>query len=189
MTYVNLQGDLDQKYQVGFHLSDKPKRQNQKASWPESREDNLQRLKEAGMPMERGIPKCNRCDGKPSWKIHCACHTFLTMFQSLVIPLVPVPRSLRAILIGLRLNASIARRWVIEPVTVLLLVRIDLPVETASKFPIAQIFKAPGLRVGSQSGHSAAECTEPRSAEGVECRKCNESELRIMLLSSIAPDR
>jgi predicted SprT family Zn-dependent metalloprotease len=26
-----------------------------------------------------------------------------------------------------------------------------------------------------QSGHSSKECTEPRSAEGVECKKCNES--------------
>ena len=25
-----------------------------------------------------------------------------------------------------------------------------------------------------QSGHSAAECIEPRSAEGVECKKCSE---------------
>ena len=65
-TYVNLQGELDQKYQVGFHLSDKPKRKTQKASWPETLEDNLNRLKEAGLPFERGIPKCNRCNGQIS---------------------------------------------------------------------------------------------------------------------------
>ena len=63
-TYVNLQGELDQKYQVGFHLSPNPKRQTQKASWPESPEDNTERLKKAGMPMERGIPKCTRCNRK-----------------------------------------------------------------------------------------------------------------------------
>ena len=28
-----------------------------------------------------------------------------------------------------------------------------------------------------KSGHTAAECEEPRSAEGVECKKCNESML------------
>lgn len=26
-----------------------------------------------------------------------------------------------------------------------------------------------------QEGHNAKECPEPRSAEGVECRKCNET--------------
>jgi hypothetical protein len=26
-----------------------------------------------------------------------------------------------------------------------------------------------------QEGHTAKECPEPRSAEGVECRKCNET--------------
>lgn len=36
-------------------------------------------------------------------------------------------------------------------------------------------FTANPLITFRQSGHQAAECTEPRSAEGVECRKCNES--------------
>jgi hypothetical protein len=43
-----------------------------------------------------------------------------------------------------------------------------------------------------QSGHSSKECTEPRSAEGVECKNCNESKspmcLRIwniILISSL----
>ena len=63
-TYVNLQGDLDKTYQVGFYFSDKPKRETQKAGWPENAEENLERLKNGGMPMDRGIPKCSRCDGK-----------------------------------------------------------------------------------------------------------------------------
>ena len=63
-TYVNLQGELDKTYKVGFHLSPKPKRETQKQGWPETPEENLRRLKDAGLPMERGIPKCSRCDGK-----------------------------------------------------------------------------------------------------------------------------
>lgn len=63
-TFVNLQGELDQKYQVGFHLSDKPRRKSQEEAWPSSKEENLERLKDAGLPMDRGIPKCTRCDGK-----------------------------------------------------------------------------------------------------------------------------
>jgi len=61
---VSLQGDLDKKYQVGFYLSSKPKRKIQTPGWPESSEVNFERLKDAGMPMERGIPKCMRCNGK-----------------------------------------------------------------------------------------------------------------------------
>ncbi len=61
---MSLQGDLDKKYQVGYYLSPKPKRNIQAAGWPESPEVNLERLKDAGVPMERGIPKCPRCNGK-----------------------------------------------------------------------------------------------------------------------------
>ena len=63
-TYVNLQGELDKTYRVGFHLSPKPKRETARPGWPANPEENLARLKDAGLPMERGIPKCQRCDGK-----------------------------------------------------------------------------------------------------------------------------
>lgn len=63
-TYVNLQGELDQTYKVGFHLSPHPKRETMKQGWPETPEENVERLKNAGLPMERGIPKCMRCDGE-----------------------------------------------------------------------------------------------------------------------------
>lgn len=36
------------------------------AGWPKDAEENLERLKDAGLPMDRGIPKCSRCDGKPT---------------------------------------------------------------------------------------------------------------------------
>lgn len=32
-----------------------------KERWPASPEENLKRLENAGLPMDRGIPKCNRC--------------------------------------------------------------------------------------------------------------------------------
>ena len=35
--------------------------------WPATPEENRERLKDAGMPMERGIPKCMRCDGRSSY--------------------------------------------------------------------------------------------------------------------------
>ena len=68
---MDLQGKLDCKYHVGFFFSDKPQRSTLKEAWPRSPEENLVRLKDAGIPVERGIPKCSNCDGMK--KIHiCA---------------------------------------------------------------------------------------------------------------------
>ena len=62
-TLINLQGKLDQKYKIGFFFSPNPRRRNLKACWPATPEENLERLKDAGQPYERGIPKCPRCNG------------------------------------------------------------------------------------------------------------------------------
>ncbi|KAG8529517.1 uncharacterized protein KY384_006154 [Bacidia gigantensis] len=61
-TYISLQGELDKKYQAGFYWDAEPKRKKMLAVWPSTPEENLERLKEAGMPMERLMPKCHRCD-------------------------------------------------------------------------------------------------------------------------------
>ena len=63
-TFVNLQGELNQEYKAELHKSNKPRRANQAASWPKDAADNIERLKKAGMPIERGVPKCQRCDGE-----------------------------------------------------------------------------------------------------------------------------
>jgi hypothetical protein len=61
---VNLQGKLDCKYVVGFYFSDKPQRINLKDRWPDSAEENLERLADAGFPLDRQIPKCTNCGRK-----------------------------------------------------------------------------------------------------------------------------
>ncbi|MCJ1397213.1 hypothetical protein MMC11_000405 [Xylographa trunciseda] len=61
-TLMNLNGKLDCKYHVGFFFSDKPTRVSLKEGWPSSPEENQRRLKDAGIPVERGIPKCSNCD-------------------------------------------------------------------------------------------------------------------------------
>ena len=33
-----------------------------KERWPASPAENLERLKNAGLPMDRGVPKCSRCE-------------------------------------------------------------------------------------------------------------------------------
>ncbi|MCJ1407089.1 hypothetical protein MMC19_001159 [Ptychographa xylographoides] len=63
-TLMNLQGKLDCKYHVGFYWNAKAPRLALKDAWPTNPEENLERLKDAGVPVERGIPKCSNCDGK-----------------------------------------------------------------------------------------------------------------------------
>lgn len=62
-TYTNmdLQGNLDRKYTVSWRLSGKPRRPKEKDGWP-TPEENIERLGDAGEPVDRGIPKCSNCD-------------------------------------------------------------------------------------------------------------------------------
>lgn len=45
-----------------YALSDKPQRPAHKDRWPSSAEENLERLADSGVPMDRFVPKCRRCD-------------------------------------------------------------------------------------------------------------------------------
>lgn len=76
-TLVNIQGKIDCTYEVGFYFSDKPQRKSAREGWPEGKEENLERLKDAGLPVDRGIPKCGRCGGKSQlfriWFSRCCC--------------------------------------------------------------------------------------------------------------------
>jgi hypothetical protein len=64
MTYTNmdLQGNLEKKYSVSWRMSSKHSRPKEKDLWPASPEENLERLLDAGEPVDRGIPKCTNCD-------------------------------------------------------------------------------------------------------------------------------
>ena len=61
-TNMDLQGNLDKKYSVSYRKSPRHARPKEKEIWPESPEENLERLMDAGEPVDRGIPKCNNCD-------------------------------------------------------------------------------------------------------------------------------
>ena len=130
-TYVNLQGELDKTYRVSFHLSPKPKRETAKQGWPETPEENLERLKDAGFPMDRGIPKCNRCDGRPS-------DVFVpdladNSAQSSVTPVAPAQRRPSRTPTRSKSSASIVTKLATEFVTAPHHVWTNLHVATASK--------------------------------------------------------
>ena len=63
-TLMDLHGRLDRKYQVQYSFTAKPKRGTSKPGWPSSPEENLERLKNAGLPVDRRMPKCGNCGGK-----------------------------------------------------------------------------------------------------------------------------
>lgn len=61
-THMDLQGNLDKKYRVHYRWSDKPNRPREAEHWPKSAEENLERLRDAGETVDRGLPKCSNCD-------------------------------------------------------------------------------------------------------------------------------
>jgi hypothetical protein len=64
MSLIDLQGVLDREFQVGFYYSPKASRGRLRERWPETPEENIERLGNAGLPYDRKMPKCNNCDGK-----------------------------------------------------------------------------------------------------------------------------
>jgi hypothetical protein len=63
MTIVNMAGKIDQKYALSFMLSAEPHRKKWADGWPENPEQNLERLAEAGLVMDRLVPLCDNCGG------------------------------------------------------------------------------------------------------------------------------
>ncbi|KUJ18422.1 uncharacterized protein LY89DRAFT_48531 [Mollisia scopiformis] len=63
ITYTNmdLQGNLDKTYNVQWRWSPKSARPKEADGWP-TPEENLERLNDAGVAVDRGIPKCNNCN-------------------------------------------------------------------------------------------------------------------------------
>lgn len=58
---VNLQGKAEQKYVVSVQFSAQPRRAKMAESWPESPAQNLERLAEAGFPLDGKVVVCDSC--------------------------------------------------------------------------------------------------------------------------------
>ncbi|KAG9719464.1 hypothetical protein KCU59_g18027, partial [Aureobasidium melanogenum] len=61
-TNVDLQGNSDKKYQVSFQKTAKPRRAILAEGWPKTLEENLERLHDAGFPMDNLKPYCTNCE-------------------------------------------------------------------------------------------------------------------------------
>jgi hypothetical protein len=64
MTIVDLIGNAKREYVLSIQLSGKPRRAKMAQGWPESPEQNLERLLNAGFVQDSGIPICSNC-GEP----------------------------------------------------------------------------------------------------------------------------
>lgn len=93
-TIVDLQGNVGREFVVSFQFTEKPRRAKFAEGWPSSKEENLERLKNSGLPVESGVPKCRNCDRKLSF----LC-TRLTMFVNCLQSSATSPR------------AVLRRRW------------------------------------------------------------------------------
>ena len=58
-TNVDLQGEIGKKFAVGYYFSAKAQRPSLAPKWPASPEENVERLADAGVPMDRGVEKCH----------------------------------------------------------------------------------------------------------------------------------
>ncbi|KAL8671331.1 MAG: hypothetical protein Q9168_004168 [Polycauliona sp. 1 TL-2023] len=149
-TLIDLSGKKDCKYKVGYFFKKTAPRGKMADVWPSSEEENLVRLQDAGVPYERGIPKCLRCKGKSPTTPDEITRQLLTVHPLQRWDILPrhAPRK-KWRSRNLRPSVRFAR-------------------ETT------RLVAVPKLAWIVSLAATANECTEPRSAEGVECKKCNE---------------
>ena len=61
-TIVNLGGKPGQKFVVSIQWTDKPRRAKFAEGWPDSKEENVARLVEAGFILDGFVTKCDNCN-------------------------------------------------------------------------------------------------------------------------------
>lgn len=61
-TIVNLQGKIDQTFSVSIQFAPKPRRAKFAEGWPQTPEENMERLGQAGFIMDRMVQKCTNCN-------------------------------------------------------------------------------------------------------------------------------
>jgi hypothetical protein len=72
-TIVGMNGQPDQEYCLVLRFSPDPERQFEIEKWPESPEENLERLKSCGFEVEKKALYCHRCNGKLFRYFHGGC--------------------------------------------------------------------------------------------------------------------
>ena len=174
-TYTNmdLQGNLNRKYTVTFRFKNRPSRPREKAIWPANDAENMARLGDCGEPVDRGVPLCSNCRELGHTSRFC--------------PEERIESSDRPTVACNNCGGEGHRQR-------------DCKAPRVDKF---------ACRNCNQSGHNSRDCeyipflivpipvsvpvpaanmsgTEPRSAEGVDCRNCGQSKCTCILCRSIS---
>lgn len=105
MSIIDLQGQLNRTYVVGFFFSNQANRMNLRQRWPADDENNLERLADAGMPYDRQVMKCRNCGGKEYSQQTFSQAAYWFSYQKWAMALVAASRS-ASNLSGLRSSAE-----------------------------------------------------------------------------------
>lgn len=70
-TVVDLQGNIDETYVVWIRKSPNPSRPYEAEMWPPSPEENMERLKDAGVVESRRAVRCSGCGELGHTRKHC----------------------------------------------------------------------------------------------------------------------
>jgi hypothetical protein len=60
-TNMDLQGNVDKKYTISYRFSENPSRPREREGWPETRDEILSRLDDAGETVDSGKTRCFNC--------------------------------------------------------------------------------------------------------------------------------
>jgi hypothetical protein len=63
-TIVAMNGQPEQEHCLVIRFSPNPERQFEVEKWPQSTEENLERLKSCGFEVEKKVLYCTRCSGR-----------------------------------------------------------------------------------------------------------------------------
>ncbi|KAK3942229.1 hypothetical protein QBC46DRAFT_309557 [Diplogelasinospora grovesii] len=183
-TNMDLQGNLDKKYTVTYRFQWNPPRPIDRKVWPKDVDENLERLKDAGEVVPRGIPICRNCSELGHISKNCPQEKYEA-------DTVKVVKCFNCDGVGHRVR--------------------DCPKPRVDKFAckncgqsghkVAECPEPPnadnvecrkcnemghfsrdcpqgggsrGCRNCGQEGHMARECTEPRNMATMQCRNCDE---------------
>ncbi|KAE8866594.1 hypothetical protein P3342_002556 [Pyrenophora teres f. teres] len=71
MTIIDLIGNPDREFVLSVQVSAKPRRQKMAQGWPDTPEQNMERLASSGYVEDRGVPLCNNCNELGHVRKHC----------------------------------------------------------------------------------------------------------------------
>lgn len=152
MTIVAPSGKTGCKYTISFQFGLKSRRKRMEDKWPQSEEENLERLKDAGFVMDNLITKCRNCGGKCDFRAISTMLTYVELGHSS-----KACKEEKQVVAKEAHTCAICRQ------------------EGHFARDCTEIRVDPhACRNCKKPGHKKEDCPEPPDASNVECRKCNQ---------------